>query len=246
MHGIKYQMISIALIFICTDLNSQNYSTSKKMKIYLIPGQGSDSRLFDKLELDSAYTLVKITCPSPEKHSTMQEYAGLIAKQIDTTEKFSLIGVSLGGMICTELAEVLNPEKVIIVSSAKCRSELPFRYRILKKIPLNRIISPGLYWYGAQIAQPIVEPDRHHGKETFKSMLKSKDPIFLKRTTFMIINWNRTVFSEKIVHIHGNNDHTIPLKNVQADFIIENGSHMMMFTRGKEISTLINEILIKN
>ena len=41
-------------------------------------------------------------------------------------------GVSLGGMICTEMAHFLNPEKVFIISSAKKFDELPVQYKIQK------------------------------------------------------------------------------------------------------------------
>ena len=59
----------------------------------------------------------------------------------------------------------------------------------------------------------------------------------------MIINWERTTFPDKIVHIHGDKDHTIPIKNVQYDYLMEEGSHMMMLTRAGEINQIIDHIL---
>jgi hypothetical protein len=46
-----------------------------------------------------------------------------------------------------------------------------------------------------------------------------------------------------MIHIHGTDDHTLPIKNVKADYIIEGGSHMMVLTRGEEINQLIIKIL---
>ena len=59
----------------------------------------------------------------------------------------------------------------------------------------------------------------------------------------MIINWDRVNCSEKIIHIHGTKDHTIPIKNVPAHNIVIGGSHMMMLTRSDQISEIINNIL---
>ena len=59
----------------------------------------------------------------------------------------------------------------------------------------------------------------------------------------MIINWDRTTYSDKIIHIHGDNDHTIPIKNVRYDYLMEEGSHMMMITRAGEINQIIDHIL---
>ena len=74
-------------------------------------------------------------------------------------------------------------------------------------------------------------------------MLKAKDPLYLKRTVDMIINWDRTSFPDNIVHIHGDEDQTIPLKNVRYDYLIKEGSHMMVLTRADEINLLLSYIL---
>ena len=175
----------------------------------------------------------------------MPEYAHTLAKQIDTTEKFILIGVSLGGMLATEMSTFLSPEKVILISSAKHRNELPGSYRFQQKIPIYKIVSPGMSKLGARILQPIVEPDRRHEKETFKAMLKDKDPHFLRRTIEMILTWEREMSPKNIVHIHGEKDSTVPIKNVKYDYLVPHGSHMMTLTRGEEISELIADILSK-
>ena len=60
----------------------------------------------------------------------------------------------------------------------------------------------------------------------------------------MIINWNRTEYPEQVVHIHGDKDHTIPIKNVQYNYLVKDGSHMMMVTRATEINRIIGEILL--
>jgi pimeloyl-ACP methyl ester carboxylesterase len=173
----------------------------------------------------------------------MKELAMIMSQQIDTIQPYILVGHSLGGMLCVEMSDFLNPEKVIIISSAKCRKELPIRYKFMKFFPLNKIVPPYLYWLGAKVAQPLVEPDRKNNKETFKAMLRDKDPKFFYRTTNIIIHWKRESYDSSIVHIHGNHDHTLPLKKIRPNYIIENGSHMMALTRAEEISELLNEIL---
>lgn len=211
--------------------------------IYLFPGQGSDSRIFSKFKFDNRYIIHHISYPIPQKGLMLKEFAFQISKQIDTSQNYILIGVSLGGMLCSELTDILHPQKTIIISSAKHRKELPMQYKFQKYVPINKLIPARLVYWGAKILQPIVEPDRNLEKETFKSMLGSKSPKYLKRTANMIINWNKASSSDKIVHIHGTNDHTLPLKQIKANYIIENGSHMMALTKGEEINEIIKQIL---
>lgn len=224
-------------------INAQDSMTVKKHRVYLLPGQGADYRLFSNLTLDEKFETRDVLLIRPEKNMSMKDYAYNLAKQIDTTESFSIVGVSLGGMLSVELSEKLNPHKIIIISSAKNRSELPGRYRFMKSFPINRIIPPFLYKAGSKIAQPLVEPDRKNGKDIFVRMLNDKDPKFLKRTVNMIIRWQRKDTPKGIIHIHGTNDHTLPHRNVNADYLIKDGSHMMVLTKGEEISKLVNKIL---
>ena len=216
--------------------------------VYFFPGQGSDKRIFDSLTIDPAFKIKFIEYGTPDKNTSLKEFAKQLSKQIDTTEKFILVGVSLGGMICSEINEILHSEKVILISSAKNRNELPFRYRFQKYIPLYAIFPGSFLLAGAKIMQPLVEPDRNKNKETFKSMLKAKNSKYIKRTIKMIIKWdkrkNNEIASKKIEHIHGTKDHTLPFRKISSpDYAIKNGSHMMTLTRAKEISEVLNKIL---
>ncbi|MCK5028783.1 MAG: alpha/beta hydrolase [Bacteroidales bacterium] len=237
--------LNLLTIFAFMLISSTSYSQIKKT-IYFIPGQGSDKRIFADLTLDSSYNYKFLDYNTPDRKLLLSEFAKQIATSIDSSEKFILIGVSLGGMICAELNEILNPEKVIIISSAKNRMELPFRYKFQRIIPLFEIFPARVLFWGAKILQPIVESDRNKNKDTFKSMLFSKNPTYIKRTIRLIINWKRTSNSKEIIHIHGTNDHTLPFKNISnPDYVIKNGSHMMTLTRADEISKILNKILSK-
>lgn len=238
---LKYILLG-CLIFI--SLESISQSMEKKKNIYLIPGQGADERLFKNLKFDTTlFNIYHVKWKIPNKGEDLKSYALRLSSQIDRSKEFYLIGVSLGGMVATEINEILNPKKVILISSAKCRSELPFQYRFQKAIPIYKIIPKKIIKKSTFIAQPLFEPDSKKEKETCIAMLKDKDPVFLKRTIEMIINWDRIDFDSNIVHIHGNNDHTIPIKNVNYNFLIEDGSHMMILTRTHEISEILLSLI---
>jgi pimeloyl-ACP methyl ester carboxylesterase len=211
--------------------------------IYLFPGEGSDERIFSKISFDTNYRAVHVVLPTPKEGTNMKDYAKEISTQIDTNGRYIFIGVSFGGMICGELSDYMNPEKIIIISSAKCRSELPHRYRFQRIIPINKLVPRNMVKSGARILQPIVEPDRKKHGDIFDSMLAAKNPDYYKRTVDLILNWKRSTYSDKIIHIHGTNDHTLPIRNVKADYVIEGGSHMMTLTRGEEVNVLIQKIL---
>ncbi len=226
------------LVIVCS-----SFIPNEKTKVYLIPGQGSDERIFSKISFSDKYEVIPIKYEMPLKHETMAAYAKRLSVQIKEQEGFILIGISLGGMLATEIAEIKNPKQVIVISSAKNANELPDRYSFQRRWPVYKIVGPNLSKLGAQILQPIVERDRNKEKETFRAMLAAKDPLFLKRTIQMIVTWERTTNSNKIIHIHGTKDHTIPIRNVSYTHLIEGGSHMMALTRADEISKILEGVM---
>ncbi len=223
-------------------IHSFSFAQNRK-KIYLIPGQGSDYRIYKYFKFND-FDTVHIHYTIPEKNETMKSYAHKLAEQIDTSGRYSIIGVSLGGMLAVELSEFLNPEETIIISSAENRNELPFRYRFMKKFPINKIFGGGFLKFAAPFAQIIVEPDSKKERATCKSMLKNKNKLFMKRSVNMIINWNREINDTKIIHIHGDKDHTIPLRNIKnVTYVVKGGSHMMTLTKGKILKPIIRSFL---
>jgi predicted esterase YcpF (UPF0227 family) len=207
----------IIILFIGNDL----YSQTARKTIYLIPGQGSDYRIYRYFQLTD-FDTINIKYSIPFFHESMKEYAVRLSKQIDTTGRYSIVGVSLGGMLAVEMSEFLHPEEVIIISSAKNRNELPFRYRFMEKIPVNEMFGGEFLNNAAPYAQIIVEPDSRHERETCLSMLKTKNELFMERSVDMIINWDRETNRSKIIHIHGTADRTLPIENIHdIEVIVE-------------------------
>jgi hypothetical protein len=215
-----------------------------KHKIYLIPGQGADERLFSNLKLENC-ELIILEFPVPEKNELLPAYAKRIALQIDTRVPFSILGVSLDGMIAIEISKILSPKKTVIISSAKGRSELPFRYRMLKYIPLYKLLPGILLKRMANIVRPIFEPESKTKTPVFRAMINAKKPKFMQRSIHMIVNWDNQHIPENLIHIHGTNDRTLPLRNINEDIIhVQGGGHMLVLVRADEINKILRKIFV--
>ncbi len=207
--------------------------------LYLLPGTGSDARVFDKLELPKKYTVHHLAYSTPSPSMNLQKYAQHLAVQLDTTQPINLIGVSLGGMLAVEIAKQIEVENIIIIASAKSFEELPWQYRIQRKLKIHKLLSGKFYKHSAKLLQPLFEPDRDYDRSLFKAMISSKDPEFLKQAIRMMIEWESDIPLPELVHIHGTKDNTLPIKHIQADHSIEGGSHMMVYSRSEEINKIL-------
>ena len=214
-------------------------NAQKPLRLYLLPGTGADERLFHALDL-SAYDTVNVRMPVGRRGEDLPEYAARIAvEQIDTTAPFGIIGVSLGGMVATELAERLDPEFVVIVASAKTRHELPPGYRLARRVPLYRIIGGRTMRWFTKRFQPLVEPMAEEQRALFVDMIYGKDPKFLQRAVGMMVRWQRDRAPAGITHVHGTEDRTLPYRHASPDLVVRDEGHMLTYARPEVVEWVL-------
>ena len=215
---------------------------AERSVLYLIAGQGADHRLFRDLAIETFRTVV-LDFPLPEAGELLPAYAKRMAEQVDEAGRYSILGVSMGGMIAVEMAKYLKPERLILVSTAKTRKELPPHYRLMRWIPLYKLVSGKLLKRMANIGRRLFEPDSLPEEILFKNMISDKDPRYLKRTIHAIIHWKNNEVPENYVHIHGDRDRTLPIRWVKDVTRVAGGSHMMVLMRSEDVSRLVMEAL---
>jgi hypothetical protein len=214
----------------------------QRHRVYFLPGQGADARLFSKLKLENADTSC-IKLPVPDKNESLEHYSLRLISQIDTAKPFILCGVSMGGMCAVEISKIVSPQKLILISSAKTENEIPFRYKFQRTIPIYKLFGGKLLIRMAHVARNIVEPDYKKEKALFKKMLNEKQPLYMKRSVYCIVNWRNQTLIPGTYHLHGSRDHTLPYRKVKSADKIKGGSHMMVLTRPEEVSRWLNGII---
>ena len=212
-------------------------------KLYLLPGMGGDHRLFKNLDW-SAYDTTHVRFPTPDGPLPMADFARLLHPQIDTTEPFSLVGVSFGGMLAVELTEQLRPEHTIIISSAKQRSELPGKIAFNRVIPLYRIVGGRAQRALGGLGRWLFERRARSEEPTFKAMLRAKDPAYLKWATYAVTNWQRDSVPPGIVHVQGTQDHTLPIKHIEDAIPVADGGHMVVMMQPRKIEAVLAATLL--
>lgn len=216
------------------------------MNTYFISGLGADKRIFSKIVLDSQIKIIHLDWIQFSKGQSLISYAEQLGKKIDTTTPFVIVGVSFGGMIATELAKILKPAKTIIISSIVFNNQFPWIYKLFGKLNLLKFIPAWLlkssnkltqnYYFGTKLLDD---------KELLRKIVEETDPKFLKWAIGSILKWKNNIRPENLIHIHGDNDKIFPLKNVNPDFVINGGSHFMVYQKAEKISELMNNLIIK-
>jgi len=209
--------------------------------IYLISGLGADERAFAKLDFKN-HNVIFIPWISPIKNEAIEDYARRMAEKISIPNPI-IIGLSFGGMIAVEIAKQIKTSKVLLISSCKTRSELPFYFKafgrsgLLKLLPSENIPKPkGLDSF-------IMGAENSATKEMVKDFLLKTDSSYLYWAMNTICNWQNTIVPPNTYHIHGSADLTLPFRFVKNAIEIKGGKHLMIINRSEEVNLWISNIL---
>lgn len=211
--------------------------------IYCISGLGADERAFSKLNIkDFELKVIRWLMPLPGE--ALPDYATRMRQGIDDDNPI-LMGLSFGGMLCTEIAKQIPVQKIIIVSSIKSSKELPFWMKAVAKLRLNKLMP----MQSTKLTQPVqnkmlgvVSADE---KKLVASLRKAADVKYTNWAVNQAINWKNDWQHPAIFHIHGDKDNMFPIKYIKADYTIKDGGHFMIMNKAAEVSNCINAILLQ-
>ncbi|PBQ32160.1 hypothetical protein CNR22_10370 [Sphingobacteriaceae bacterium] len=206
--------------------------------IYTIPGLGTTKELFKNISVPNFQVKV-MEWPEPKTGWNLKDYAREFVEQIDTTSPVNLMGVSFGGMLCAEIADMIPVNKIVLISSCKNRTELPANIRILKTLPVQKLVTDSLYRSLASKLNWIVGFEKDYLPE-FLRMLEQMPKNYFKYCVDMIIHWDKKSNTQKIYHIHGNADNLLSHTSIKEYQLIEHGNHAMIVYKAQEINSLLN------
>ena len=213
-------------------------------RIYAFSGLGADERVFGKLDL-SGFELVHISWIAPRRHEDLESYVLRLAEHHRIPRQGAyVIGVSFGGICISQLAHYYDFAKIVLVSSAKTKDELPKLYTWTKFLPMDGPLS-FLSRQKANIATNwLFGATDEEEKALLAAVIGDSDPTFTKWAIDAIRQWENIRVPENCLHIHGDQDRIIPIHNVDYSIRIRGGGHLMIWTKAAEISFPIRNFLL--
>jgi hypothetical protein len=216
------------------------YIYMENMVIYAIPGLGTTGKLFERLKVKGCEVKV-LDWPQPQAAMNLQDYAKLFLNGIDASKPFCLLGVSFGGMLCSELSHMVSAQKVFLISSCKNKFELPWTIRFQRFLPIYKLFSEKMLVSSAFRFHWMLGFKKDY-KDIFREMIHAMPKDYIKCSAHMIVNWENEKMPRNSIHIHGDKDRLLYYKCVKADHTIKNGSHAMIVYNAEEINELLSRL----
>ena len=190
---------------------------------------------------------------APLGDEPIQSYARRLWEQVDlgifenlSNLNIVLVGHSFGGIMIQEMAQHIEVQKLVLISSIKSRAEHPLHFRILAPIGLHRFftqkIALGSFPFWAKHAD-YASPE---AQSLFKRMIGKQTDLCLKWSLKTLSNWQTPPPTQaQTVHIHGTADRNFPVRLIRPPFYeVKNGGHFMVFNRAGEVGQWLRAVLV--
>lgn len=210
-------------------------------KIYCLSGLGADERIYARMKLRGR-AWVHIPWPEHDEYDELPCYAQKVSALIEDDNPI-IMGVSLGGMIGVEISKIRPVKKLILISSAKTRSEMPPYDGLFGKLITSKILPPFVYKTPNPVLMQRFGAETEEDEALLSAILKDSDGKFMKWAMRAIALWQNETYLQPVSHIHGRKDKMIFPENVHADHWIEDGGHMMVYNRAEQVNRIIEQEL---
>jgi len=211
------------------------------MDIYLIPGLGTDRRLFSRLDL-SGLPVHFLEWPDYKPGCTLAEVAGQLRERIDTDRPHTIAGVSMGGMVAQELAALTKPEQVVLISSWTGPHEWPWSTKLGARIRVQRLITDATLRAAWPVKQWLVGQGDAEIDRLLFDMARAEGAIKLRAGLDAIFRWKGSPWNGPLVRIHGSADRVTPLR-FPVDHLVPGGNHSMVIHRAADVTQALRKVL---
>lgn len=204
-----------------------------RIPVYFMPGMAASPLIFENIRLpEDRFEIHYLEWILPLENESLKDYAVRMSASIKHKAPV-LVGVSFGGMLVQEMAAYVHPRKIIIISSVKCREELPARMLFARYTRVHRLLPTGLvnnvellakYAFGEAVAKRL---------QLYEKYLSVRNKKYIDWAIDAIVRWDRDEVLPGIIHIHGDKDPVFPIARIKDCICIEKGTHIMIINRYK-------------
>lgn len=218
---------------------------TQKTNVYFVSGMCNACAVFDNLTLPKGYSKHYLEWIIPEPNESLLCYAKRMAKDIDKTKPFVLVGYSFGAMIIMEMNKFLTPQKNIVISSMKRKEEMPTLFRFANAINFAELVPNRVLAATDFIVTVFTRYIYNMPEEIVKKHLVYTDPQYLKWSIRQITTWTPVEECHNVFHIHGTKDQIFPYHLLSKDvYTMKDGDHLMVMDRADEVSRMMRDILL--
>lgn len=213
------------------------------MRLYCLPGLGTDHRLFERCDLGAPVTW--LDWPVMSAGTTLADYARSLAAQVNAAEPHAFVGTSMGGMVAQELALITKPRRVVIISSWKGPAERPPYINLLGALRAEVLVNDFFMKHFVPTVRMMrwkLGMESKGSQLLVQRMMERWSAVQLRVMIHACLTW-KGVNASGVVHIHGDRDALMPVRLIRDPVVIAAGTHLMVYTKAQEVSAAVRSAI---
>jgi pimeloyl-ACP methyl ester carboxylesterase len=212
--------------------------------VYCMPGLAANPSIFELIRLPGEkFQIHWLDWLLPKPKESLQAYSARLCKKVEH-ENPVLIGVSFGGIIVQEMAQLMPVRKCIIISSVKSEKELPRRMKFARCTKAFKILPTSLARYVDAFEKVAVGDFARKRAKLYKKYLSITDTRYLDCAIEQMVCWERPERFPGVVHIHGDKDEIFPYRYIDGCITVKGGTHVMIINRFRWFNDHLEEIIL--
>ncbi|AYA37841.1 alpha/beta hydrolase [Hymenobacter oligotrophus] len=219
-----------------------DFAASQQPALYLIPGLGADERIFQRL-LPQLRGHAKVLNWIPPTHpdEPLSAYAERMAEGIPLDQRCWLVGVSFGGTVALEIARLRPLALVALISSIPGADQLPPLLRVIRATGVQHWVPPQLLKLFPRAGKWYFGIGGGSEYQLFKEVLRDQEPRYTRWAIRSLLRWDSRDIGP-CVQIRGTRDRVFPAGPAKVEYLIEGGTHFMVYSRADEVARILNEL----
>ncbi|WP_224490997.1 alpha/beta fold hydrolase [Robertkochia flava] len=221
----------------------ESASGKSLIPVYMMPGMAANPSIFEHVKLpEDRYEVIWLHWKLPREKETLVHYAQRMCKEVKHKNPV-LMGVSFGGILVQEMSKLIPVRKLIVISSVKCRDELPYSMRVARKTYLHKLLPTSLvnnvevlakYAFGESVVKRL---------KLYERYLSVRDKRYLDWAIDQVVNWEQEKPIPGTIHIQGDRDPVFPADRIKDCIWIKGGTHIMIINRFKWFNEHLPELI---
>ena len=192
--------------------------------IYTLPGLGTDSRIYSRLDLPVIFRHLEWLEPEPDESLT--SYCRRMCDLIPDKVPVILMGVSFGGMVAQQIAALRPVKKILLISSVRAPSELPWNLVLMKYIPLYYLSKGSWRIRTLPLWSPAFGITKPSEQELLKEMFGRFSDTYRMWAIRQVVMWKENKLEVPISRFHGSIDKVFP-SEISVNLTNWKGEHIL-------------------
>jgi len=212
-------------------------------KQYFIPGLGANERVFEELG-DFGTEKIMIQWLKNDGDESLRVYSQRIIDQYGITNSDIIVGLSFGGLIAQQIAEILGTSYVILISSFISKSQLRPMFTYGLKFRLHKLMPEMKATWISEIVANYLNSGTSKSRPLLTEMIEATDMKLMKWSIRKIYEQDEVIGNQtRKYNLIGKKDRIVSTWLNDSTFEIEGGTHFMVYDHAEEVSEIIKKIL---